>query len=107
MTGSSYAIRLSAGSYGRVEIHHPSYGWGTVCDDIWNMNNANVVCRQLGYSTASGFYTSAHYGQGSGSILLDNVDCSGHESYLWDCPHPGWTSHDCNHNEDAGVSCSN
>ena len=108
VTGSSYGIRLSSGSYyGRVEIYHPSYGWGTVCDDDWDINDANVACRQLGYNTASASHQSAHHGQGTGSILLDDLGCNGHESYLWDCSNSGWNSHNCQHSEDAGVTCSN
>lgn len=76
-----------------------------MCDDYWDINDANVVCRQLGYSGANAAYQSAHYGQGSGEILLDDVGCSGHESYLWDCPHLGWAVDNCSHGEDASVSC--
>ena len=88
-----------------MEVYHSSYGWGTVCDDDWDINDGHVVCRQLGYSRATAVYQSAHYGEGSGPILLDDLNCAGNEKFLWDCPHSGWNVENCGHNEDAGVVC--
>ena len=48
-------LRLSGGQYsneGRVEVFIPGRGWGTVCRDGWDNDDATVVCRQLGFSTS-------------------------------------------------------
>ena len=101
-------IRLAGGSWsgeGRVEIFHNG-AWGTVCDDGWDLNDAQVVCRSLGYSNASDAPLSAHFGQGSGQIWLDDVNCLGNESSVERCSHIGWNVHNCGHSEDASVICS-
>ncbi|XP_069028525.1 uncharacterized protein [Embiotoca jacksoni] len=103
---SGVQIRLSSTlCSGRVEIYHKG-AWGTVCDDGWDLNDAKVVCRQLNCGSALEAHSSAHFGQGSGQIWLDNVECSGSESSLSECQHRGFGTHDCGHGEDAGVVCS-
>ena len=100
-------VRLAGGGSksGRVEVYYNGT-WGTVCDDHWDMNDANVVCRQLGFSNASSAPYSAAYGQGSDPIWMDDVKCQGGESSLFACPHRGWGSHNCGHHEDASVVCN-
>ena len=66
-----------------------------------------VICRMAGY--VLGQYNDNRYKQLSATkarrILLDNVMCSGSESYIGNCPHAGWEQHNCNHREDVGVHC--
>ena len=100
-------IRLVGGTIdneGRVEVYHNG-AWGTVCDDSWDINDANVVCRQLGYSRATSANEKAAFGEGSGPIYYDEVACTGTEARLTDCDHRGIGNHDCAHYEDAGVVC--
>ncbi|XP_032973528.1 antigen WC1.1-like [Rhinolophus ferrumequinum] len=108
LSSDSRQLRLVNGDSpcaGRVEILHQS-SWGTICDDSWDLNDAHVVCRQLGCGEALRALTVAFFGKGSDSIWLDNVNCTGQESHVWECPSLGWGKHDCDHREDAGVICS-
>lgn len=97
-------VRLAGGmnNVGRVEVYL-SGDWGTVCDDRWDLNDAKVVCRQLGYSGAVSVSTSVS--GGSGPIHLDEVSCTGSEARLANCSHDGIGIHDCTHSEDVGVVC--
>ena len=76
-----------------------------MCDDELDIKDGNVICRQLGYRGASKVYEDAHYGEGTGAILLDDLECSGHEAYIWDCPHVESADHNCDHVEDSSVDC--
>ena len=80
--------------------------WGTVCDDEWDDTDAGVVCRQLGFGSSGRKYGGAYFGPGSGPIWLNNVICTGTESTLGSCGHPGLNiTRSCNHSDDAGVRC--
>ena len=101
-------VRLVNGptSYeGRVEVYHNGE-WGTVCDYGWDLNNAQVICSELGLGKAVNATHSAYYGQGSGPIWLDYLRCAGNEQTIGDCTHRGWGNNYCNHGEDAGVKCA-
>ncbi|XP_046846185.1 scavenger receptor cysteine-rich type 1 protein M130-like isoform X2 [Xenia sp. Carnegie-2017] len=96
--------RSTKGS-GRVEIFYDGK-WGTVCDDYWDLNDAIVACRQLGYQYASKALKGNDVPNGNGTIWLDDVDCTGKEMYLSSCSHGKWGIHNCKHSEDAGVECT-
>ena len=91
---------------GRIEVYY-NYRWGTVCDDGWDDTDAGVVCRQLGFGSSGTAIGSAGFGQGSGSIWLNGITCTGSELTIASCGHFGvGVTSSCLHYEDAGVKCS-
>lgn len=103
------AVRLQGGSTryeGRVEVCLHGR-WGSVCDDNWNRADARVVCQQLNY-VGNGVplaIHNAHFGEGEGPILLDDVRCQGNERGLLNCRAKDIGIHDCENTESAGVYC--
>ncbi|XP_066428578.1 antigen WC1.1-like [Eleutherodactylus coqui] len=100
-------IRLRGGENscsGRVEVFFQGE-WGTVCDDEWDIKDAEVVCRQIGCGSALNATTEAMHEKGSGPIWLSEVQCKGYERTLQDCWAKRWNKSDCLHKEDAGVIC--
>ena len=103
-----YAVRLVNGrtiNQGRVEVYYNGQ-WGTVCDDGWDLNDAQVVCRELNLGQALHAVRGSFYHQGTGQIWLDNVNCAGGESSIRSCSHSGWGIRNCGHAKEAGVFCS-
>ncbi|MEQ2194813.1 hypothetical protein XENOCAPTIV_003366, partial [Xenoophorus captivus] len=80
--------------------------WGTICDDKWGMQEAAVTCREMKCGNALTVKYKAFFGRGLDQVWLDDIDCTGHEKSLSECPHRGFGEHDCDHHEDAGVVCS-
>ena len=88
----------------RVEVLY-SGTWGTICGDYWDLSDADVVCHQLGYDGVLRAVRNAAFGQGTGQIWLDDVQCVGNETSISQCNHLGLGVHNCRHNKDAGVVC--
>lgn len=102
-------MRLANGdapNEGRVEIFYGGR-WGTVCDNLWDLVDAGVVCRALGFENATEALGRAAFGPGTGPVMLDEVQCSGTEPSLANCSSLGWLQSRCGHSQDAGVVCSN
>ncbi|XP_032220945.2 deleted in malignant brain tumors 1 protein [Nematostella vectensis] len=90
---------------GRVEVLYGGI-WGTICDDNFGLPDAYVICRMLGYYRGvRSAPCCARYGQGSGRIWLDDLNCNGSERSIAQCRHRGWGVHNCGHSEDASVEC--
>ncbi|XP_016344523.1 scavenger receptor cysteine-rich type 1 protein M130-like [Sinocyclocheilus anshuiensis] len=108
ISSDSVSVRLVNGNNpcaGRVEVYKDGQ-WGTVCHYYWDIADAEVVCRELECGTAVKATYDAHFGQGSGPISMAYVYCSGSETALKDCRSQSQYAQRCNHNEDAGVICS-
>ena len=93
-------------SLGRLEILYKGT-WGTACyiDDGSYVIAANMVCKQFGYSKAITY--GASYGNGNGPIWLNinSLGCSGRESSIIYCKGLLWGVHNCQHQQDFGVTC--
>ncbi|KAL9986144.1 hypothetical protein ACROYT_G000235 [Oculina patagonica] len=93
---------------GRVEVFYGGE-WGTVCDDDWDLKEATIVCKELGFGRAKEAPKHSKFGKGDGIIWMDNVNCYGYETSLTQCRQVGWGQGNCDplHREDAGVVCDN
>ncbi|KAK3755461.1 hypothetical protein QZH41_020515 [Actinostola sp. cb2023] len=93
---------IGSGVAGIVRVYNNGQ-WGTVCHDAFDMNDAKVACRQLGFAKAVGYW---YWGRGSGKVWLNGMQCSGSETSLQTCNHYGWGNHGSgcdSHKYDVGV----
>ena len=70
-----------------------------------------MSCRTAGFNSAVRGLSQGNlfYGNGTGSVLLDNVRCTGSEASFFDCPKNQWGvlgSQCSGHQNDAAVVCS-
>ena len=77
----------------------------TVCDDAFDLTNAQSACRTLGYHGGS-FQTISMVGHGWSldeiPILMDNVECTSSSENFLDCP---YAPHNCDHDEIILLAC--
>jgi len=94
------AVGGEDGCLGRVDVWHRGC-WGTVCNKSWDVQDAEVACRQLGCGPAVSALHEAAFGMGMGWRK-----CQGMESFLQDFW--AWPGDDCacQHKEDTAVCCS-
>ena len=116
LSGPEYRVRLVDSRYtgsgsslifeGRVELFVDGE-WGIVCDTNWDQVDADVVCKELGFSGAIQATVGDYFGEPPGVILMDNVNCSENHKHLSHCPHNGWYQHGdrCYSRTVAGVIC--
>ena len=64
--------------------------WGAISKTNWDISDATVVCRQLGYQAgAEAALTNGVYGPVSGPVWITNLQCSGSETNVMSCSHDG------------------
>ena len=97
---------FNSSRYGRVEVLYKGM-WGTICGDYWDLRDADVVCRQLGYEGAlsAPIFRYPAFGQNTRQIWFNEVNCEGNETSISECKHLGWEGHDCRYYFDASVVC--
>ena len=90
---------------GLVQVHY-NRTWQWVCGEHWDKQDADVVCRWLGYSGSSDVYTNTTRVGDNDTTWINNVQCTGNEDSLFSCVHGGWRNNSCANNRAAGVVCS-
>jgi len=105
---SAEAVALVGGGnprVGRLEVFHANQ-WGTVCDNGFTDAAARVVCYSLGFGYVGRKVNISLFGIGDRLIWLDNVNCTGTEQHIGECPRDDWGVHNCEHRNDVAVSCT-
>eukprot|EP00057_Strongylocentrotus_purpuratus_P005073 XP_003730148.1 PREDICTED: lysyl oxidase homolog 3 [Strongylocentrotus purpuratus] len=69
---------------GRVDVYIDG-AWGTICASDWDMNDAEVVCREIGLGYPYGITVVGGPPAGAGAKCLSRVKCYGHEDLLSEC----------------------
>ena len=88
-----------------MEVQHNGI-WGTVCDYGWDLLDAQVLCRQLGFGKALAAIRNSSYGESTRQNWFTYLYCNGDEHTITSCSNAGWRyGHNyCSHL--AGASCS-
>ena len=93
-------------SEGRLEMFYENV-WKTICYNGFDIRNAHVACRQLGYKEVLSLCRAATMmnGQGTGPIQTETWNCTGNENNLQDCKNNKEKSHNCFRYQNVGITC--
>ena len=86
--------------------------WGGICGHGFDIHDADVICRMLGFAYARVVLDSPNaalwYGTApSGNkFVLDGLECTGEEASVFHCIHNGEWIEDCGATDIAGVQCA-
>ncbi|XP_075951218.1 CD5 antigen-like [Anarhichas minor] len=107
---SSDSVRLVDGTSlcsGRLEVksNQSNQWWSSVCEDDFDQQDAEVVCRELGCGAPS-VLQGALYGEVEAPMWTKEFQCGGHESALLDCRSSGSDRNTCSPGKAVGLTCS-
>uniref|UniRef100_A0A667Z7V9 SRCR domain-containing protein n=1 Tax=Myripristis murdjan TaxID=586833 RepID=A0A667Z7V9_9TELE len=103
----SESVKLVNGSSlcsGRVELKS-NQSWSSVCEDDFDHQDAQVVCRELGCGALS-VLQGALYGEGKAPMWTKEFQCEGRESALLHCGSSGSARNSCSPGKAVGLTCS-
>ncbi len=107
MLSSTDSVRLVDGTNlcsGRLEVKSDQL-WSSVCEDGFDLQDAEVVCRELGCGSPSVF-RGGLYGEAGAPGWMRRLQCEGHESSLLDCRSSGSAGNTCSLGGAVGLTCS-
>ncbi|XP_074497108.1 scavenger receptor cysteine-rich type 1 protein M130-like isoform X2 [Sebastes fasciatus] len=103
----SESVRLVNGKSlcsGRLEVKS-NQSWSSVCEDDFDLQDAEVVCRVLGCGAPS-VLQGALYGDVEAPVWTKEFQCGGHESALLDCDSSDSDRNTCSPGKAVGLTCS-
>lgn len=93
------------GPAGAVQVYNNGQ-WGMICDNGWDIRDARVVCRQLGFDNVTNLYCCSHFGQFNYPVTIERLNCTGAEASISDCPYSNVTAGSyCGRYNQVGVEC--
>ncbi len=100
-------VRLVGGSRcsGRLEILHDQM-WMSVCDAVFDQQDAEVVCRELDCGAPVQVLKAATFDKGDTQMWTQEIQCRGDESQIHLCPTSLPHKYNCSHDNDVGLVCA-
>ena len=89
---------------GRVEVFNQGK-WGKICRNEWDINDAKVICTELGFPSALADFTEMDIKDETIPVAMSNVDCTGQEPFLASCKSLDGKQVECVDNIGAQALC--